>query len=451
MSAPEGAKIYYTTDGNTPTKSSTAYTGPVNVNKTMVVRAKAFRDGYIDGRTITQTYFISAKHSLPLIEITSDPKYLFDPVTGIYMEGPNASQDPAKFKEGANFYQDTEVPATFELYDNDGKRVFTQDISMKMAGGLGLTKAQKSFAIFARSQYGKSTMQYPFFENRKFTEYKSLSFRTNRDLTKLKESTSFGLVDGKMNVLTQAFKPYVVYINGKYWGVYYLMERRNKYMFAQHENADNPDVMNIQRGTSILQQGSNQNYKDMIQYVKTHDMSLKESYDHLAAMVDPDSFMDVMIAQIYFGNSDYYNMQSYQLPKGKWKQVLVDTEITYQLNHDTLAKRMGDTCNSDVFKGFLKYKPWKDKFIERFAWAMKELFNTKRVEAEIDRQANLIKDEIGPILQSFVDTASETNWEKAVSSMHTFAKQRPAIMVQQLKSVFTLSSAQSKMLDDAIK
>jgi hypothetical protein len=451
LSAPEGSTIYYTTDGNTPTKSSKTYSAPIQVNKTMVVRARAFRDGYIDGRTMTQTYFINAKHSLPLIEITSDPKYLFDETTGIYMEGPNASQEEGAFKKGANYYGDTEVPATFELYDNDGKRVFTQDIAMKMAGGLGLTRAQKSFAIYARSQYGKSTMQYPFFENRKFTEYKSLSFRTNRDLTKIRENSIFGLVDGKMNVLTQAYKPYVVYINGRYWGVYYLMERRNKYMFAAHENSDNPDALNIQRGTSIWQQGSNQSYKDMIQYAKTHDMSLKENYDHLAALVDTDSFMDVMICNIYFGNSDYYNMQSYQLPKGKWKQVLIDTEITYQLIHDTLAKRMGNTCNSDIFNGLLKYKPWKTKFIERFAWAMKELFNTERVEAAIDEAANAIKDEIGPILTRFGDTASVSNWEKSIKGLHTFAKQRPAVMVKQLKTVFTLSDAQSKMLDDAIK
>ena len=41
-------------------------------------------------------------------------------------------------------------------------------------------------------------------------------------------------------MLTQAAEPCVVYINGKYWGIYYLMEKRNKYMVAQAEGITDP-------------------------------------------------------------------------------------------------------------------------------------------------------------------------------------------------------------------
>lgn len=456
LSATNGADIYYTTDGSAPTESSTKYSAPIKADKTMAIRAVALKQGYLQGKVMTETFLINQKHTLPVISLTTKPANLFDPTTGIYMEGPNASQDPAKFKEGANYYKDTEVPASFEVYDNNGKRVFNQDIALRMAGGLGLMKEQKTFAIFARSEYGQSTMQYPFFENRPYTEYKSLVLRTNRDKSKIREAVIFSLADGKIKALVQAYKPYVVYINGQYWGVYHMMEKRNKYMVAAYEGAENSDNMNILKGSggdrNILQ-GSNAEYIKLREYVNTHDMSLKESFDYVAARMDTDSFMDTMINLIYTANNDFYNMQYYQiLPGGKWRQIFYDTEITFQVpDHDTLSKRMGDTCNSAFFNGLLKYQPWKEKFIERFAWTIKELYSPQRVNAAIDKEANAIKDEVASMKAKFSDMASVDEWNAQIQQMHTFANKRPAKMVAQIKSILQPNEAQSKMLDDAIK
>lgn len=446
------ARIYYTTDGSAPTKDSTPYTKPIDLAGTTVVRAVTLRDGYLPGNPVSQTFFINAKHTLPVISISTAPKNLFDSVTGIYMPGPNASKDPKKFMEGANFYKNTEVPASFEVYNESGKRVFGQDIGLSMAGGLGLIKNQKTLAVHARSEYGQSAMNYKFFDNRPYDEYKSLVLRTNRDKSKIRESVIFGLVDGQMDVLVQAYKPYVVYINGQYWGVYNLMEKRNKYMVAQHEGASEPDNMDILKGSGgIVSHGSNTEYKNLVKYVKTHDMSQKENFDYVAARFDTGSFMDVMINLIYTANTDYYNMQYYKLPNGKWKQILYDTELTFQnANHQTLSARMGDTCNSDMFNALLKYKPWRDGFIERFAWAIKEIYNPGRVNAAIDKAAHDIQGEIEAMHDKFGDTATVNEWNSQITQMHTFANQRPSAMVKQLKSAFSLTDAQKKMLDDAM-
>jgi hypothetical protein len=448
-----GEQVYYTLDANTPTEQSQLYVGPITIDKTSVVRARSFKAGMLPSTVISGTYIINEPHNLPIITLVTDPDSLWDKQTGIYMEGPNASTDPAQFKAGANYYKDTEVPASFEVYDASGKRVFNQDIGLCMSGGLSLRKQQKSFAIFARSEYGSNAMQYSFFDNRPFTEYKSLVLRQGgRDITKIKEVVSLSLVDSKMNVLTQAIKPYVLYLNGQYWGVYYMMEKRNKYMIAAHEGAQNPDNMNILKGSSILHQGSNAEYKETLEYIKTHDMSIKENYEYVAARIDTDSFMDLMINEIYIANNDPGNLQFYQiLPEGKWKQIYYDFCITFY-SFDTLKLRMANTtAGSTVFNALLSYKPWRDQFIERFAWAIKEIYNPQLVIDLIDQSANNISSEIAAEHNKFSDTATVAQWNQAVQSMRNFALHRGQAVVQYLKNAFTLSAAQIQMLDDAIK
>ena len=53
-----GGTVYYTTDGTTPTTSSTAYTSPINVNTTTTFKAMCHRAGSLDSITATFTYTI---------------------------------------------------------------------------------------------------------------------------------------------------------------------------------------------------------------------------------------------------------------------------------------------------------------------------------------------------------------------------------------------------------
>ncbi len=462
----EGAVIRYTIDGNVPTASSPQYTSPININATGMVRARAFKDNYITSGTYTSTYFIGETHSLPLVSVVTDPKLLFDPVTGIYELGPNATEVPGSpgHYSGANYKQkgqESERPASIEVFDEGGKRVFVQDISIRIQGGYSRDHKQKSFAVYARSKYGKNSMEYPFFEDRPFTEYKSIVLRQggqDQKIAKIKEMVALDLVKDKgFKFLTQAFKPYVLYINGQYWGVYYMMEKRNEYFIAQHENFDDPKNMNVGWHSKEIRHGTNESYLDLVRYVNNHDMAQKENYDYISQRLDTDSFLDMMVNQIIVANSDYGNIMYYQLlPDGKWKQIYYDFCWTFGSsefpdgNHPTLYWRRHSTkAGSDLFNALLKYKPWFDKFIERFAWALKEVYNTERVISYIDKWYDTVKDEMPAEREKFGGSVS--SFGSHVERMRRFARLRPANIVKQLKDTFSLSSEQRQMLDDAIK
>lgn len=57
--ATSGAAIYYTTDGTTPTTSSTQYTGPVTVSSTKTIKAIGVKSGYANSAIASATYTIN--------------------------------------------------------------------------------------------------------------------------------------------------------------------------------------------------------------------------------------------------------------------------------------------------------------------------------------------------------------------------------------------------------
>ena len=93
-----------------------------------MIRARAYKDGFIQSEISTNTYFIGETHSLPLLSVVTENDYLFDSQTGIYELGPNAVEiegSPGHYKD-ANYSasgQEAERPASFEVFDESGQQV----------------------------------------------------------------------------------------------------------------------------------------------------------------------------------------------------------------------------------------------------------------------------------------------------------------------------------------
>ena len=482
ITAGEGETIRYTTDCTTPNASSEVYSGELSISKNSVIRAAAFRDGYLSGDVATATYLFRSdgvNHALPVVTLVTDPDNLWNSKTGIYATGDQFDPDAASYADtlkSATYYQakfateeqvDTiwEKPAAFSLFDDNGKQVFTQNVGIRIAGSFGRGRAQKGFNVIARKEYGKGSMEYPFFENRPYKEYKAVVLRAgaqDQNRSKIRDELASGLLEGTdINILYQAYRPTVLYLNGEYWGVYFMKEKRNRFFVAQHENTENNVDLAIGKGFKQRSYGDNSDWVSLYEYATTHDLSSAEAYAYVSERMDVDSFRDYMIAEIYNGNTDTYNFQYYRLKGGKWKFIFYDFCWGFQSpGHETLAFRMGktpsDVCSAKLFAAMLQNKGWRDSFCRRFGELLNTAFAPERVSALIEELYGYVEPEIKREREKFnkdtfmgvkqpnTNLGTYEGFQSEISKLKDFAQKRPEEIKRQLQSNLGLSDSYMK-------
>jgi len=175
----QGTSTRYTINGSMPAINSPLYTVPINIDSTMVIRARSYHDTLLPSNIVTNSYFIDDPTSttMPVISITTNPENLWDPVKGIYIKGPNVdSADGVPFFN-ANFWKRTEIPVHIEYYDKKRSQGFEQDVGLKIFGNWSRSNPQKSFKIIAREDYGVSRINYKLFPDKEIYSFKQFVLR----------------------------------------------------------------------------------------------------------------------------------------------------------------------------------------------------------------------------------------------------------------------------------
>ncbi|PKP10050.1 MAG: hypothetical protein CVU09_09105 [Bacteroidetes bacterium HGW-Bacteroidetes-4] len=424
LSSTGATAIYYTTDGSEPDTTDTKYTGPISVSTSKVIRAIAVNSEQLSIYPSLQTYIIESRDiKLSILSLTTDPYNLWDYNYGIYVFGPNAeSSNP--FKQ-ANFWMDWERPVFIELADANGTKVFESPGGTKIFGAYsraaGLNslnddpkKSQKSMALFARKAYGNSSFDYPFFKEREHQQYQSFIIRNSGNdwnYTAFRDAMMTGLLN-ELDIDRQAYQPVVVYLNGNYWGLLNMREKINEaYLENNHPQVD-ADKVDILEGNAWVVEGSADHYNQMMNFIRSNDISKANVYDSIKKLMDITNFMDYQIAQIYFDNGDWpgNNIKFWrpQTPTGKWRWLIYDTDFGFGLyNVDNykyntlnfaLATNGPDWPNPPwstyLLRRLLENPEFKSEFINRFADRMNYDFKKVRVTHLIDSLKANIASEI---------------------------------------------------------
>jgi len=326
ITAPEGVEIRYTTDCNTPGRDSKLYTGPFEVKKTTVIRARSFADDLLGSTTAGSTFFINDESPVEVISFYTDDDLLFSNAKGLMVKGSGKT---------ANYNKDWEYPFQIEYFDKDGTRQLVQMCTGRIAGHSSRSLRQKSFSIYARSALGNDTFDFAFFDNRAYTSYSALQLRmTNSDYRscRLRDCVLMEVSEG-LGLYYQAGKPVIVYLNGEYYGHYNLREKANKDSLAQWEGITDEDII---KGVDIIEgtgtnatqiiRGSNEDWIALMDFCKKNDLNKPENLQYVLDRLDVDSLFNYAIFSMIIGNYDSGNVRYYRFPGGQWKFMLHDVE-----------------------------------------------------------------------------------------------------------------------------
>lgn len=445
-----GATIYYTTDGTVPTRESNVYTQPLILAESASVRAVAYADGLLPSQVTTQTFLISKAHKLNVVCLTCDPADLFSDEKGIWANGPGYTEEYPH--TGANFWKDWEREVFFEYYEFDGTLGVAFSAGMKNHGQYSRAQAQRSVSINLKEAYGSSTTHYPFFGEGELAAFDNLVLRTGGqdwNYTNLIDAYCARVIDGQMDLDHMRDLPVAVYVNGQYWGMYYIRDKINE-SYVKYNQGIEEDNLDMIKGNTIVQTGSYDAHGALLEYIKTHDLSEQEAFDYVATQIDLEEWTNYWITQSFFANTDTGNIRFYCSKDGggKWRWILFDLDwamypSTYTWNMISAFQvekghGVGNAFSTVIARGLLSNEGFKTYFIEQYAKYMQTVFAPERLLAIWDAMVDQVDEEMMNQCSRW-NAISYSKWKSNVTYMRKMLQNRWNYCKEDLQETFGLS------------
>ncbi len=440
--------IYYTLDGTTPTTSSNKYNGPFEIAETKAVRAVSFSADKMKSKTACATYVINENDNLPVMTLNVDYDDLYSQSSGILATGYNASSVFPYY--GANYWKTWEKQCTAEFFEDDDS--FSVDCGIRVFGAYSRGLDKKSFQLKFRDMYGQDELIYQVFDDLDDVKsFEALVLRSgSQDYVHAMVRDEFFtslLKTYSDNIYVQSYKPCVVYLNGEYYGIYFLREKVNSDYVAKHLNAKE-EATDLLSGSESVIYGSREEFQELRSFVETHDMTNEENYRYVEERVDFVSLIDFTIGEFYSGNQDNGNVKWFRNTASsdtRWHWIYFDLDwgFYWDVKLDFYLRKSGQAAYgfpkiNALIGNLLDNSEFRTLFLERMSYHIKNTFSEEVALAHLQK----IIDEIEPDMERECERwdKSYSGWEREVEKMRTYIKERKSFMLSEVKDWFNLST-----------
>ena len=493
---------YYTNNWyNTQSKQDSS-----NVFKGTTLRITAYKNGAYSN-IITKNYFVAEegrnRYTLPITCLSLDPDKFYSYENGLNVPGTEfdtwrinnpstsiSSMAPGNFRASGG---DSEIPLNYGYYVN-GEEKINQGIGLRLHGNGSRFFPNRSLRLYAKSDYGASNFNYPFFNNYNHPKFKRLILRNSgNDVLSTMFRDAFIQQSVKhLNFEIQEYQPTILFINSEYQGIYNIRERFDDKFFERKYGIDTDELDHIENH-GLVSEGDNIFYHEMYNFVLNNDLSVSNNYTQLKKMMDIENFTDYYITEIFIANHDWpqnnnecwrkkvqFDSTAAYGHDGRFRWLLKDLDISFghrypdsDLLSNSLERVTNVTNNAylDDANLFLRKlvanHEYKHYFVNRFSDLLNTTFLTERMISLIEN----ISENIRPEISEFVERWNPSNmdlennlwwafpvysyaaWEQNVNEMINFATLRPDIQRNHIDEQFNLNGQKVITLDisDSLK
>lgn len=396
LSSEAGTTIYYSIDASTPNENARVYEGPIQiydrtsennvglaiqnvvrdwqeyepitapVDKAFILRAIAIDENGNQSDVVTETYFIGQNYfkDKDVVSLVTDHENLFDDETGIYVTGTAYDEWYLNGKEGdqplPNFRQkgkDWERPATVEFFCNS-ESLLNQNVGIRIQGAGAREGWDKRFSVYARKEYSDSDyLDIPFFDDDVLSH--SIVLRDGRGDCVAQEL----LADRGMP--WQRYREVAVFVNGEYYYTTYLREKYSEEYFHDRYGINKDNLVLIKSNIAACGVETDMVlFRELYEYIEEHDFSNDVEYEALNEIMDLQSYIDFLVANIYLMNVDVEMEETknvvmwrtreatdHAYSDGRWRFALYDMDTLDWMP----GERFGVETNSEinVFEGMM--------------------------------------------------------------------------------------------------
>lgn len=504
--APAG-EIYYTLDGSDPDRNSIKYEKPVfigdasenqntysmrtdvtasflnekiekysanpeeykipdyNIDKCNVIKAVYYDKTGEPCSPEERVYFVgyhekNGYEDMNVISIVTDPDNLFAYDSGIYVTGEtfdtwfeaNKDEDSWELSHwsfwGANYRnrgKDWERESSIQVFNRQKELVLSQKAGIRIQGGGSRALLPKSLNIYAREEYGFPKLYYDFFDTGFYPQRVTLSIGGGDQYTKIKDRLISEL-SKECNIVTMNYEPYILFLNGEYWGVYHLTEKYDEDFISYYYDVDKgeliDDIIMIKNGSveTGVEADYYVSYSEMVEFVTTADMTKQENYERACELLDIESFIDYFAVEGYIARCGDWpgsnfalwrtrNVSGKPYEDGKWRWMLFDVNSTAMerdiVSLDAIASMRAE---SNLFDNLCNNESFRRSFSKRFLEIADTVFEKEHVSRKLTEYTRELERPMENHFKRFFGTSNEKFYENIEELRFFFDNRRPYII-----------------------
>ena len=472
VTVPKGATVYYTDDCSEPSRENgKVYSDAIDIaaydeETVYTYRFKAFYEDGSESKVINRTYFcgagIDTRYTTNVLHIAGDPDGLFGYENGIFVNGEDFDEYVAKYPGrayiggvDANFTrrgEEYEREVFMEYFTQDGESLMAQECGVRIYGAMSRMKNQKSFRLYARKEYDEQnefdypaiTHLYSAVDGTLAQEHKRLIVRNSGN------DNGFGFIRSELTARLAGeagfpdvmhADPVTVYINGIYYGVYWLSNGFDDQYFTNRYGEYSGEFVILEGGdTEKLEdedpvvQKHVEDYNEKYAQFAAMDMTVEENFTELQKFLDVENYLQYFAIENYIGNIDWpsNNLRAYRYISpdgvyeegtvfdGRYRHMLFDLDYAFgvMLYNGTTGtypekytlQELMDSGECPLFVKLMERQDCRDYFVSYTCDLLSDAMSPRNVERTLEEMHLSRYDELYHMLEE-TDIMHNSLWD----------------------------------------